>query len=59
MVLGFGGGGPPPPPLAGAAPAAVQAWPMQHPELSVVIWAAALIALFAPLSVRLYRRKVL
>ena len=39
--------------------AAVQAWPMQHPELSVVIWAAALIALFAPLSVRLYRRKVL
>jgi ABC-2 type transport system permease protein len=39
--------------------AAVQAWPMQHAELTVVIWAVALIAVFAPLSVRLYRRKVL
>jgi len=39
--------------------AAVQAWPMQHAELTVVIWAVAIIAVFAPLSVRLYRRKVL
>jgi ABC-2 type transport system permease protein len=39
--------------------AAVQAWPMQHAELTVVIWAVALITVFAPLSVRLYRRKVL
>jgi ABC-2 type transport system permease protein len=39
--------------------AAVPVWPMQHPQLTVVIWAAALIAVFAPLSVRLYRRKVL
>jgi ABC-type multidrug transport system permease subunit len=39
--------------------AAVHAWPMQHPELTVVAWAAALIAVFAPLSVRLYRRKSL
>ena len=28
-------------------------------ELTVVIWAVALIAVFAPLSVRLYRRKAL
>jgi ABC transporter DrrB family efflux protein len=39
--------------------AAVQAWPMQHPALTVVLWSAALIAVFAPLSVRLYRRKSL
>ena len=39
--------------------AAVQAWPMQHAELAVVIWAVGLIAVFAPLSVRLYRRKAL
>ena len=38
---------------------AVQAWPMQHPELAVVTWSAALIALFAPAAVVLYRRKVL
>lgn len=36
--------------------AAVHAWPMQHPELAVLLWAAAIIAVFAPLSVRLYRR---
>ena len=39
--------------------AAVHTWPMQHPELTVVIWAVAIIAVFAPLSVRLYRRKAL
>jgi ABC transporter DrrB family efflux protein len=36
---------------------AVHAWPMQHPELAVVAWAAVLIAIFAPLAVSLYRRK--
>jgi ABC-2 type transport system permease protein len=34
-------------------------WPMQHPELAVVIWSVGLIAIFAPLAVALYRRKVL
>ena len=46
----FGGGNP---------AAAVQAWPMQHPELAVLIWSVALIAVFAPTAVYLYRRKVL
>jgi ABC-2 type transport system permease protein len=35
------------------------AWPMQHPELAVVIWSIGLIAIFAPTAVYLYRRKVL
>jgi ABC-2 type transport system permease protein len=39
--------------------AAVDAWPMQHPELAVVCWAVAMLAVFAPLAVRLYRRKAL
>ncbi len=39
--------------------AAVQVWPMQHPELTVVLWAVGLVAVFAPISVRLYRRKAL
>jgi hypothetical protein len=30
---------------------------MQHPELAVVGWSVLLIAVFAPLAVRLYRRK--
>ena len=37
--------------------ASVQAWPMQHPELAVLGWSAVLLAVFAPLAVRLYRRK--
>jgi ABC-2 type transport system permease protein len=37
----------------------VQAWPMQHPELAVVCWSFGLIAIFAPLAILLYRRKVL
>ncbi len=37
----------------------VQVWPMQHPELAVIIWSLALIAVFAPTAVFLYRRKVL
>ena len=39
--------------------ATVQAWPMQHPELAVVSWVAAMLAVFAPLAVHLYRRKEL
>ena len=35
------------------------AWPMQHSELAVIIWSAALIGVFAPTAVALYRRKVL
>ncbi len=46
--------------LFGGSPApAVQAWPMQHPELAVLLWSVALIAVFAPTAVYLYRRKVL
>jgi ABC-2 type transport system permease protein len=37
----------------------VNAWPMQHPELAVVIWSIGLIAIFAPTAVIMYRRKVL
>jgi ABC transporter DrrB family efflux protein len=37
--------------------ALVQAWPMQHPELAVVLWSGVLLAVFAPLAVRLYTRK--
>jgi len=37
--------------------ASVQAWPMQHPELAVLGWSAALLLVFAPLAVHLYRRK--
>jgi hypothetical protein len=36
---------------------AVHAWPIQHPELAVIGWSVLLIAIFAPLAVRLYRRK--
>jgi len=39
--------------------AAVHAWPMQHPELAVVAWSLGLLLVFAPLAVRLYRRKAL
>jgi ABC-2 type transport system permease protein len=34
-------------------------WPMQHPELAVLIWSISLITVFAPTAVYLYRRKVL
>jgi ABC-2 type transport system permease protein len=37
--------------------AAVQAWPAQHPELAVLCWSAAMLIVFAPLAVRLYRSK--
>jgi ABC-type multidrug transport system permease subunit len=36
----------------------VSAWPMQHPQLAVVLWSVALIAIFAPAAVALYRRKI-
>jgi ABC-2 type transport system permease protein len=39
--------------------AAVHVWPMQHPELAVICWSVAMLAVFAPLAVRLYRRKAL
>jgi ABC-2 type transport system permease protein len=46
--------------FGGADPAAtIQAWPMQHPELAVLAWSVALIAVFAPTAVYLFRRKVL
>jgi hypothetical protein len=32
---------------------------MQHPELEVLAWPVALIAVFAPTAIYLYRRKVL
>ncbi|MDQ2815475.1 MAG: ABC transporter permease [Actinomycetota bacterium] len=37
--------------------ASINAWPMQHPELAVLCWSVAMLAVFAPLAVRLYRRK--
>jgi ABC-2 type transport system permease protein len=45
--------------FGGANPAAtISAWPMQHPELAVLAWSVALIAVFAPTAVYLYRRKL-
>jgi ABC-2 type transport system permease protein len=31
-------------------------WSMQNPELYTLIWVAVLVAIFAPISVRLYKR---
>jgi len=46
--------------FGGPNPAAtVHAWPMQHPELAVLVWSIALIGIFAPAAVILYKRKVL
>ena len=39
--------------------ASVHVWPMQHPELAVVCWSVAMLVVFAPLAVHLYRRKAL
>lgn len=40
------------------SPAAhVHAWPLEHPVLASLIWSVALIAVFAPLAVALYRRR--
>ncbi|HEY6538066.1 MAG TPA: ABC transporter permease, partial [Candidatus Dormibacteraeota bacterium] len=35
----------------------VQVWPLQHPELATVVWAVALLLVFVPISIRLYRRE--
>ena len=35
----------------------VQAWPMRHPELAVLLWSGLVLAVFAPLAVRLYTTK--
>ena len=39
--------------------ASVHAWPMQHPELAVICWAVGMLVVFAPIAVRLYRRKAI
>ena len=35
---------------------APDAWPMQNPVLYTLLWSAAIVAIFAPLSVRQYKR---
>jgi ABC-2 type transport system permease protein len=35
----------------------IEAWPMQHPVTASLLWCAALIAVFAPLAMILYRRR--
>jgi ABC-2 type transport system permease protein len=37
--------------------AAIQAWPMQHPIVASLMWSIALLAVFAPLAVWLYKRR--
>lgn len=37
--------------------ATIHAWPTQHPVLATLAWSVALIAVFAPLAVTLYRRQ--
>jgi ABC-2 type transport system permease protein len=37
--------------------ALVDAWPAQHAELAVICWSLGMLAVFAPLAVRLYRNK--
>jgi ABC transporter DrrB family efflux protein len=37
--------------------AQVHAWPMQHPVAAAVLWSLAILAVFAPLAVSLYRRR--
>jgi ABC transporter DrrB family efflux protein len=37
--------------------ASVHVWPLQHPELATALWAVALLLIFVPLSIRLYRRE--
>jgi len=37
--------------------AAVHAWPAQHPEMAVLCWSVAMLVVFAPLAVHLYRSK--
>jgi ABC transporter DrrB family efflux protein len=35
----------------------IQVWPMQHPVAAALLWCVGLLAVFAPLGVRLYRRR--
>jgi ABC-2 type transport system permease protein len=37
--------------------AAIQAWPMQHPIATSLIWSVVLLGIFAPLASVLYRRR--
>ena len=37
--------------------ALVQAWPMQHPELAVLLWSGVALVVFVPLAVRMYANK--
>jgi ABC-2 type transport system permease protein len=37
--------------------ASIQAWPMQHPVAASLLWSLVMLALFAPLSAVLYRRR--
>jgi ABC-2 type transport system permease protein len=37
--------------------ALVHAWPMQHPELAVLLWSGLLLVVFLPLAVRMYANK--
>jgi ABC-2 type transport system permease protein len=37
--------------------ASIDAWPMQHPVVASLLWSVALLAIFAPLAVMLYRRR--
>lgn len=37
--------------------ASIQVWPMQHPVAASLLWSIGLLAIFAPLATRLYRRR--
>jgi ABC-2 type transport system permease protein len=37
--------------------ASIDAWPMQHPIVAALLWSIALLAVFAPLAMVLYRRR--
>jgi ABC-2 type transport system permease protein len=37
--------------------ASIQAWPMQHPVAASLLWSLVMLAVFAPLSAVLYRRR--
>jgi ABC-2 type transport system permease protein len=35
----------------------IQAWPMQHPVEAALLWSVAILVIFAPLAVHLYRKR--
>jgi ABC-2 type transport system permease protein len=37
--------------------AAIHVWPMEHPVIASLLWSGAILAIFAPLAVWLYRRR--